>query len=270
MFHTSCYRHRSHQMLTFFNRNSIAKCVSINNICTVVHGSLTVFLSTDADLENVRYASRYVINEAMKTDFFLTPRIQNLMSISYKGPKIVLPEIQVPSGGTFDNGDGSTIPKTGMTIMSKVIIGALFSAIVGIVAGFVLFKKVFNSQNCFGACDGTGLDRDYIEEAHFYSPSRLREDRRSAPSNDDDDGMQVVSYDIANGLSVINEDSEIMSADTSFAMSTMTGHSSNISRFITGDTSIASWAGEAESVASEKTLHTSNKHRTPIFGKVSY
>ncbi len=239
-----------------------AKCVSVSDTCTVVHGSLTVFITNDANLDYVRYASRYVINQAMKSNLFLTPRIRNLLSISYKGPRLVLPEAEPPSLSE------SVSPNKGMDVMTKVVIGALFSAIVGIVAGFVLFKKVFNSQNCFSNCDGTGVDRAYIEEAHFYSPSRLRDDRSGASVNEED--MAVVSYDIANGLSVINEDSDVMSsANASFAMSTMTGHSSNFGRFTAGEADASSWNTDSRSIHSEKTIPRSNKNRTPAFGTVS-
>ncbi len=234
----------------------------MNNVCTVVHGSLTLFLSNDAILDNVRYASRHVINEIMKTELLLDPRVKDLISISYKGPKVELPEIGSVSVDKKGGESGG-----GMSVMSKVVIGALFSAIVGIVAGFVLFKKVFNAQNCFSSCDGTGVERDFIDETKYYTnPNRLRETRNRTPAGNDNE-MQVVSYDIANGLSVINEDSEAMSASASFAMSTMTGHSSHISNLPVGDATMA-W-NEAGSVASEKTIPTSNKNRTPAFGMVS-
>lgn len=201
----------------------------------------------------------------MKSHFFVTPRVHNLLSISYKGPMLIVPEDHVTVVLPGLDGEATNTPdNSGMSIMTKVVFGALFSAIVGIVAGFVLFKKVFNTkQNCFAACDGTGVDRDYIDESHFYSPHR--DDLRNV-SMPGEDMEETVEYDIANGLTVINEESDGMSASASYAMSTMTGYS-NASRFNSSQVSMG-WT-DAGSVASEKTLPTSNRNRTPMFGKVS-
>lgn len=243
--------------------SELTKCVSANNECTIVLGTLTLLLADDAKLDHVRYASRYVINNAMKSHFFVTPRVHNLLSISYKGPMLIVPEDHVTVVLPGLDGEATNTPdNSGMSIMTKVVFGALFSAIVGIVAGFVLFKKVFNTkQNCFAACDGTGVDRDYIDESHFYSPHR--DDLRNV-SMPGEDMEETVEYDIANGLTVINEESDGMSASASYAMSTMTGYS-NASRFNSSQVSMG-WT-DAGSVASEKTLPTSNRNRTPMFGK---
>lgn len=239
----------------------------MNDDCTIVHGSLTLFLQDDADLPSVRYAARYVINQIMKNNL-LVSSVNNLIMAAYNGPKIVSPESPtIISNAEITGGGGSPSSSTGrsgLSSMNKVIISTLCSAVVGIVAAFVLFKKVFNAkQNCFAACDGTGLDRDYIENAHFQSP-------HGKGSGFDDfhgvDEMETVQYDIANGLSVVNEDSDYMSTAASYSMSAMTHNSS---RMNASDASVA-WS-EARSVASAKTVTISNKHRTPAFGAdVSY
>jgi len=249
--------------------SELSNCVSAFNDCTIVHGSLTLFLRQNADLENVRYAARYVINEAMKSNYFAAPRVDFLIGASYRGPKITKPDPQTFASAEVNTGSESPFTKTvdGMNTLNKVIIATLCSAIVGIVAAFVLFKKVFNSrQNCFASCDGTGVDRAYIEEAHFRSPSNVGKDNMFPMSVTQElDENQVVEYDIANGLQVIHETSDTMSSmNESYDSSTMTNFSSRLNASC--DFSVA-WS-EAKSMASEKTLPTSNGNRlrTPTFG----
>jgi len=235
----------------------------MNDDCTIVHGSLTLFLQDGADLPSVRYAARYVINQVM-TNNLLVSSVKHLIMATYNGPNIVAPESTTTISNAEITGSGgpnsSSTGRSGLSAMNKVIISTLCSAVVGIVAAFVLFKKVFNAnQNCFAACDGTGVDRDYIENEHFQSPHGKGSDFDGSHGVDE---METVQYDIANGLSVINEDdSDYMSAAASYAMSGMT-HNSN--RMNASDASVV-WS-DARSVASEKTVTISNKHRTPAFG----
>ena len=233
----------------------------MNDDCTIVHGSLTLFLQDGADLPIVRYAARYVINQIMQNDL-LVSSVNNLITAAYNGPQIVAPEspTTIPNAEITGSGGSQSSPtsSSGLSAMNKVIVSTLCSALVGIVAAFVLFKKVFNAnQNCFAACDGTGLDRDYIENAHFQSPHGKGSDFDGFHGVDE---METVQYDIANGLSVINED-DYMSTAGSYSMSAMTHNSS---RMNASDASVA-WS-EARSVASAKTVTISNKHRTPAFG----
>eukprot|EP00979_Chaetoceros_neogracilis_P000826 scaffold178_cov269-Chaetoceros_neogracile.AAC.9 len=220
---------------------------------------MTLFIQDRANPEYVRYATRSVINQAMKSDY-LVPRVQNLLEASYKGPQIISPEST--SNPEMTTGANTSHPTpVGLSSMSKVVIATLCSAVVGIVAAFVLFKKVFNSkQNCFAACDGTGMDKSYIDNAHFQSPRGVNEGFYTATGNAHGmDNMQVVQYDIANGLNIIHEDSEVSSTARSYATSNMTNNMSRVD--ISCDTSIA-W-----SEASEKTMTTSNKNRTPTYGE---
>ena len=186
----------------------------------------------------------------MATNYLIAPRIQDLENVSYRAPAFFQPNTATDVKG---------VPvKGGVSIMSKVIIATLCSAVVGIVAAFILFKKVFHSKpNCFVACDGSGVDRTYIEEAHFQSPRRENGYEKSLAVED----MEVVQYDIANGLSIINEESDVMSnsANGSYAMSNA---SRNTHYLNTSDV----WTDTDASVASEKTIHTSNRCRTPQFG----
>jgi hypothetical protein len=231
-----------------------------------------LFLRQNADLENVRYAARYVINEAMKSNYFASPRVDFLIGASYKGPRITKPDPFTFASTEVTTGNDTPSTDTtvgGLNTLNKVIIATLCSAIVGIVAAFVLFKKVFNSrQNCFASCDGTGVDRDYIEEAHFRSPSsKLGGDDNIFPIGDPHelDENQMVEYDIANGLEVIQENSDTMSMmNESYDSSTMTNFSNRLNASC--DLSVA-WS-EAKSLASEKTIPTSNgtRLRTPTFG----
>jgi hypothetical protein len=249
-----------------------AHCVSAFNDCTIVHGSLTLFLRQNSDLENVRYAARYVINEAMKSNYFAAPRVEFLVGASYKGPRITKPDPYTFASTEVTSETPAADTVGGLNVMNKVIIATLCSAIVGIVAAFVLFKKVFNSrQNCFASCDGTGVDRDYIEEAHFKSPSSRGvggEDDNIFPISDGPHQLeenQVVEYDIANGLEVIQETSDSMSSmNESYDSSTMTNFSNRLNASC--DLSVA-WS-EAKSMASEKTIPTTNGNRlrTPTFG----
>jgi hypothetical protein len=254
----------------------LARCVSAFNDCTIVHGSLTLFLRQNSDVENVRYAARYVINEAMKNNFFVAPRVDSVLKVSYKGPRIMKPEtFSFESPDIIGETSSSTSSETGngLNALNKVIIATLCSAIVGIVAAFVLFKKVFHSrQNCFAYCDGSGVDRAYVEEAHFRSPNKQDDDNIFPMVDVDVDAdatdlgeNQVVEYDIANGLQVIHEaSSDTMSMNESYDSSTMTNFSNRLNASC--DFSIA-WS-EAKSLASEKTIPTSNGHRlrTPTFG----
>jgi len=221
---------------------------------------MTLFIQDRANPEYVRYATRSVINQAMKSDY-LVPRVQNLLEASYKGPQIISPESTNSNPEMTTDANPSYPTSAGLSSMSKVVIATLCSAVVGIVAAFVLFKKVFNSkQNCFAACDGTGMDKSYIDNAHFQSPRGVNEGFYTATGNAHGmDDMQVVQYDIANGLNIIHEDSEVSSTARSYATSTMTNNMSRVD--ISCDTSIA-W-----SEASEKTMTTSNKNRTPTYGE---
>lgn len=247
--------------------SQLSHCVSAFNDCTIVHGSLTLFLRQDAHLEYVRYAARYVINEAMKNNFLVSPRVEFLVSASYKGPRITKPDSYSVASTEVTTETPATKTMGGMNALNKVIIATLCSAVVGIVAAFLLFKKVFHSrQNCFASCDGTGVEKDYIEEAHFRSPSQSLADDNIFPIGDchELDENQVVEYDIANGLKVIHEGSDALSMNESYDSSTMTNFSNRLNASC--DLSIG-WS-ETKSMASEKTIPTSNgtRLRTPTFG----
>lgn len=243
--------------------SQLSHCVSLNDDCIIVLGKVTVYTQDQANLASVLYATRYVINQVMRSNY-LVPRVKNLMTAFYNGPEFTPPPVSNPKNKMTGAPPSNSNGVNGLSPMTKVVIATLCSAVVGIVAAFILFKKVFNSkQNCFAHCDGTGLDRRYIDNAHFQSPRESEELSISAGAYDNAhimDDMEVVHYDIANGLSVINEGSEAMSTATarSYAMST-----SRVN--LSCDTSIA-WS-DARSAASEKTIPTSNKHRTPAFGE---
>lgn len=246
----------------------IATCESSFNECNIIHGHVTLFLKHDHHPAALRHATRLAIKETIKSTF-LSDRIEDLIVTRYNGPHVA-PKKSQQVGAVQTSGSDSS--STAMSAMNKVVIATLASCVVGIVAAFVLFKKVFNnSQNCFAACDGTGIDKNYIENAHFASPTRpgplTIED---LPGDDEGEEMQVVQYDIANGLSVIEEgvdDDQSSFANSyagSYAMSSMSVVTSN-SRHL--DQSCD--ASVAMSVASEKTIPTSNKYnnRTPTFGE---
>ena len=242
--------------------HSTALCVSVNNDCTIVHGALKLIIKEGVSVNFVRYASRYAIDQVMRSGYLATI-VDNLISASYKAPVF-----HRPQNNTFAKIDTITEPPShgmhggsgGLSAMNKVILATLCSAVIGIVCAFVLFKKVFNSkQNCFAACDGTGMDKHYIEEAHFQSPHANSENGYENSFIAED--MEVVQYDIANGLSVINEDSDAFrTPENDVPLRAM----SSLHRLNASDTNTV-WT-ETGSIASEKTLPTSNRHRTPIFG----
>jgi hypothetical protein len=149
------------------NSTNIGHCTALNADCTIVDGSLTLFLKSNADLSMVRYATRFLISQIMTKDILIEPRIENLYLASYRGPQFQKPlqlqesenNINTIMGESQSNSNGG-----GLTQLQIVTLATLVSAVIGTLAAAVLFKKVFaTKQNCFAACDGTGIERDYID-----------------------------------------------------------------------------------------------------------
>lgn len=147
--------------------NSTGHCTALNADCHIVDGSLTLFLKSTADLSMVRYATRFAISEIMAKDILIEPRINNLYLASYRGPQFQKPLQLQESENNVSTIIGETQSKSNsgaLTQLQIVTLATLVSAVIGTLAAAVLFKKVFaTKQNCFAACDGTGIERDYID-----------------------------------------------------------------------------------------------------------
>ncbi len=265
------------------------RCTSAENDCTVIHGSLTILLETDQHVPNIRYAALSIINDSMKSGYFTsppTPRVDNLINISYRGPSIISPDgndsgrDEVQNSFVDINTSSSTQHNGGMTT-SGLLMATLVSTIVGFFAAFVLFKKINSKQSCMAACDGSGIDRDFMESQVKSLPILPLSPGRDEPFEDDTEevgeegDVQVLHYDIANGgLSVISETSEAIAsnADVSF------GSNLSLLPTLTQQKSIRPAMDglvrtDSESICSERTTRTSNralKHpnglSTPHFG----
>lgn len=238
-------------------------CTSADNDCTEVDGSLTLFLESDSQLLDAHFYALQVINNAMTSDY-LALRVTNLLKASYLGP-----QIQVPNGVTEVRGSPPQISKpnrSGLTT-SGLLMATLVSTMVGFFAAFVLFKKINNRQNCMAACDGSGIDQEFIESQCRPVPVLPLSPNGDGPFDDDDDDdeddgeMQVLHYDLANGgLSAIAETLDMSSSvaessyASSFAMSAMTNQT-NMTRSLADG---SNW-NDTESICSERTTRTSNR-----------
>ncbi len=217
-------------------------------------------------------------------------QIEGLEDVQYVGPKIVKPSKDVDSPGHDDfigptNGGGQRNPTVGnhnnqWTRLEVVVIATLISTIIGLLGSFILFKKIYSHQNCLAPCDGTGIDKDYIEDCHHLGmapvPSTTTDDelelttggRRSSSSTRRSSGMNSV-----NSVSVATPRSHgaLSSIDeNSIATSDMESlYSANIS-LSTGKSVALRSVG---SLHSEQTMIVSNTHgrrdyhRTPSFGE---
>jgi len=238
-------------------------CTSADNDCTEVDGSLVLFLEPGSDLDEENAITRTLetINNAMTSDY-LALRVINLLKASYLGPLIKKPQNSVtevfrgsPPQNPNPNGSGLTT--------SGLLVATLVSTMVGFFAAFVLFKKINNRQNCMAACDGSGIDQEFIESQTRPVPVLPLSPNGDRPFDDDeDDGeMQMLHYDLANGgLSAIAETLDMSSSDaessyaSSFAMSAMTNQT-NMTRSLADG---SNW-NDSESISSERTTRTSNR-----------
>jgi len=161
-------------------------CASPGTDCTVVLGALNLSLRSSAELPMVRYAARYNIREAMVNDA-LVSQVNGLEGLQYIGPDIIIPsdhELHLDEDGDGDGdlingGMGGKNKKNGVDInepqlsrLQIVVIATLISSIVGIIGSIILFKKVFTKQNCMTPCDGSGIDKDYMEN-HSYGHNNI-------------------------------------------------------------------------------------------------
>lgn len=224
-------------------------CTSLDSDCNVVNGSLTLFLKSTADLSLVRYATRYAISEIMQRDILVSPRVNNLYLSSYRGPQFQKPEV-VPgkeNSAITILGDSSKVSRgSGLTQIQIVTLATLVSAVIGILAAAVMFKKVFvTKKNRFAACDGTGIDKDYMESVH--TPGVRAEDV---------DYSIKASRDLS-GIENMSADHSILSDASIYSMSV-----SGVSH----TRSIMGW--DDNSVATEKTRRIANvsKNCTPKYG----
>lgn len=99
------------------------------------------------------------------------PKIDGLINVKYVGPMIVKPSRDTDSPGHDDylgvEGYNNTQRrKKDLTRLEVVVIATLISTLVGLFGSFVLFKRVYSNQNCLAPCDGTGIDKDYIEDCN--------------------------------------------------------------------------------------------------------
>jgi len=150
--------------------NCTGHCTALNADCNIVDGSLTLFLKSTADLSMVRYATRFAISQIMVKDILIEPRISDLYLTSYRGPQFQRPLELQESENNVSTIIGESLSDSnsgGLTQLQIVTLATLVSAVIGTLAAAVLFKKVFaTKQNCFSACDGTGIERDYIDTHH--------------------------------------------------------------------------------------------------------
>lgn len=114
---------------------------SEGNDCTVVIGALNLFLKDNADLPNVRYATRYAIRDAMLNDKYVS-KIEGLQDVNYVGPTIVKPsrDPDLPGHDDYLGAEGYNLSqrqRDNMTRLEIVVIATLISTLVGLLGSFL-------------------------------------------------------------------------------------------------------------------------------------
>lgn len=231
--------------------------------CTIVLGSLNLFLKDHADLATVQYATRYAIRELMLQDMYVG-LIDGVEDINYVGPNIVRPNENTESNFGQGNYSGNTIYKkdtVGISRLEVVVAATLISTIVGLLGSFVLFKRVYSKQNCMAHCDGTAIDKDYIHNCNLgVTPVG------EVGSNTD----SVASQNVAWNMNSLVNTSSVLSCIDENSVAASEGLSSMYSGAMSISTSKSFAMGSVGSVHSEQTMVIRNgsgrKNSTPSFG----
>ena len=241
------------------SKGTCATIVSEDNICTVVHGSITLFITkqSSGDLAFIRYAARSTIEESMTEGFYESPVVAGLEMVTYRGPLFTMPVYEDDDGHDINEfsqtniGDSSASSvRSGMTRMEIVVVATLVSAVIGIAGAMLLTKRaLIPGNNCLAACDGTGIDVNYMKDA------AINADRTFGEEEEEEEEAAEVQWNSNTGLSVIDESSDAPSYYTRDS-------------YATSSTPFSRRTGSSDdnSIHSEKTFKISNKFRTPSFG----
>lgn len=245
--------------------STCATVVSDDNICTVVHGSVTLFINkqSSGDLAFARYAARSTIEESMSEGFYESPVVEGIEMVTYRGPLFTIPVFEDDDGNMINefsqtNVDSSVTEPSGMTRMEIVVVATLVSAVIGIAGAMLLSKRVLiPGQNCLAACDGTGIDVKYMNDIKKdgHGHAGAANCTGSSTGNSIIDEASEMQWNSNTGLSVIEESSD---APSYFTRDSYATSSTPFSRRTGGS--------DDNSVHSEKTFKISNKFRTPSFG----
>ena len=212
--------------------------------CTVVLGSLFLFLNGQADVPTVQYATRYAIREFMSQNVHVG-KIEGIESVNYVAPNLVIPSPNAGNAvglGQEVNAGGSSYQNNRSFSRLEIVVAAtLVSTIVALLASFVLFKRVYSKQNCMAPCDGTGIDKEYMQSSNLgVTPvGEAGGDFESVVSKSSSWNMRSVVTTTSGGLHSIDEDSVA--------------------------------ASESNSIYSDQTMviRNSGKNSTPLFGNYS-
>jgi hypothetical protein len=247
------------------SKGTCATVVSDDNICTVVHGSVTLFINkqSSGDLAFARYAARSTIEESMSEGFYKSPVVEGIEMVTYRGPLFTIPVFEDDDGNMINefsqtNVDSSVTEPSGMTRMEIVVVATLVSAVIGIAGAMLLSKRVLiPGQNCLAACDGTGIDVKYMNDIKKdgHGHAGAANCTGSSTGNSIIDEASEMQWNSNTGLSVIEESSD---APSYFTRDSYATSSTPFSRRTGGS--------DDNSVHSEKTFKISNKFRTPSFG----
>lgn len=112
----------------------------------------------------------------------------------------------IPAAGSQEN-----YTTNGLTKVEVIVLATIVSALVGLIGTIILSKRVFASKgdNCFAPCDGTGKDRDYMEDSDNMGQDDGYDNVGSIQS-----GHIDWIVDKKSNLSVIDEGMEIQSTIT--------------------------------------------------------
>ena len=202
----------------------------------------------------------------MLNDAYLS-KIEGLEDVNYVGPRIVKPSQNIDPE-VYDDyvGGSSQGRKSKMSRLEVVVIATLISTMVGLFGSFLLFKKVYANQNCLAPCDGTGIDKDYIEDCHNLGVTQVGETAHnsSSPSGKSTkSGWNMNSVNSVGGSGVLSSIDE-NSASTSDIGSLYSGSVSVTTSKSTALKSVGSLHSEQTMVISNARR---NKNRTPSFGE---
>lgn len=231
--------------------------------CTVVIGTLNLFLNEHANLPTARYATRFAIRDAMLNDDYVG-QIPGLVDVNYVAPNIIKPSDETDNTLISNDNLGATgyqadSNKSSFTRLEIVVAATLVSTIVGLIGSFVLFKKIYSKQNCMAPCDGTGIDKDFIENCHNLGVAPVG---RNTISNGDQADKNLAW----NMNSVMNTNNGVLGAieENSISASDASLYSSVMSQSTGQSVAMKSVA----SMQSEQTMVIRNGRRnsTPIFG----
>eukprot|EP00551_Chaetoceros_affinis_P012047 CAMPEP_0203685824 /NCGR_PEP_ID=MMETSP0090-20130426/48747_1 /ASSEMBLY_ACC=CAM_ASM_001088 /TAXON_ID=426623 /ORGANISM="Chaetoceros affinis, Strain CCMP159" /LENGTH=506 /DNA_ID=CAMNT_0050555033 /DNA_START=12 /DNA_END=1533 /DNA_ORIENTATION=+ len=236
--------------------------------CTVVRGSLHLLLMAGADLKT-NDMPREEQSDSMLNDLYVAPLIEGLQSVKYVAPAIYNPSDNISDevnddyfGGTSERNIPTLNP--GMSRLEIVVVATLISTIVGLIGSFVLFKKVFSKQNCMSGCDGTGIDKQYIEQCNMDTIPVEDQDQVNG-SDSSQSGRKSVGWnmnsvmDTSGVLSSIDENS-IPPSDASYYSNASTAFSTNKSIALK---SVSSMHSDLTRVVTNE-----SRNRTPAFGGV--